>query len=124
MESRTLEYIKVRSFNFYDISEMLDLTQDNDVSVAIEKEEDDFKRLQALKHKKDNNETEPESAIDVELKSKSSKKEKLDKKKLSRTVNKKSIKEKEDLNIKSIEQKDKTQNEQELSLTDDKKEIE
>ena len=38
--------------NFYDVSEMLDLTQDTEANLTIEQEEDDFKRLQALKHKK------------------------------------------------------------------------
>lgn len=71
--------------NFYDISEMLDLTQDNAGDIAIEKEEDDFKRLQALKNK------EPEMTLDepvseVVVSSKSSKKRQISKKALMQKI--------------------------------------
>lgn len=36
--------------NFYDVSEILDLTQENEQVTVIEQEEDDFKKLQSLKH--------------------------------------------------------------------------
>ncbi len=69
--------------NFYDISEMLDLTQDNADVVAIEKEEDDFNKLQATKNKKKKSTEDNDESLNVVLSSKSSKKEKINKKKLT-----------------------------------------
>ena len=73
--------------NFYDISEMLDLTQDNADEVVIEKEEDDFKKLQSLKNKEPKITLEQDSIVDVEVGSKSSKKQKLNKKALMEKIN-------------------------------------
>ena len=73
--------------NFYDISEMLDLTQDNAGEVVIEKEEDDFKKLQSLKNKEPKITLEQDSIVDVEVSSKSSKKQKLNKKALMEKIN-------------------------------------
>lgn len=70
--------------NFYDISEMLDLTQDNPGDVVIEKEEDDFKKLQALKKKPNLDSAENDKNLDIVLASKSSKKQKVNKKSLVR----------------------------------------
>ena len=66
--------------NFYDISEMLDLTQDNPGDIAIEKEEDDFKKLQALKTAK----KEVDTSLDIVVSSKSSRKQKVDKKSIKK----------------------------------------
>ncbi len=71
--------------NFYDISEMLDLTQDNPGDVAIEKEEDDFKKLQALKNKSPKITIDNDQNLDIVLASKSSKKKKVDKNALARS---------------------------------------
>ncbi len=71
--------------NFYDISEILDLTQDNAGDIVIEKEEDDFKKLQALKHKDPKFNIDSDEDIDLVVTSKSSKKQKLDKKALGKT---------------------------------------
>ena len=72
--------------NFYDISEMLDLTQDNANQVVFEKEEDDFKKLQATKNKKKETIEENDKKLDIVLKSKAGKKSRLDKKKLSQVA--------------------------------------
>lgn len=68
--------------NFYDISEMLDLTQDNPGDIAIEKEEDDFKKLQALKHK--TQEAEDDQNLDIVVASKSSRKRRTSKKAIAK----------------------------------------
>lgn len=75
--------------NFYDISEMLDLTQDNANEVVIEKEEDDFKKLQSIKNKEPKITLEVDHTADVEVSSKSSKKQKLNKKALMEKINSK-----------------------------------
>ncbi len=72
--------------NFYDISEMLDLTQDNANQVVFEKEEDDFKKLQATKNKKKETIDDSDKKLDIVLKSKASKKSRVDKKKLSQVL--------------------------------------
>lgn len=73
--------------NFYDISEMLDLTQDNAGEIVIEKEEDDFKKLQSLKKKEPKITLEHDPSLDIEVRSKSIKKQKLNKKALAEKIN-------------------------------------
>jgi len=72
--------------NFYDISEMLDLTQDDANTVVIEKEEDDFKKLQSLKNKEPKITLEQENIPDIVVSSKSNKKQKVNKKALAEKV--------------------------------------
>ncbi len=73
--------------NFYDISEMLDLTQDNANEIVIEKEEDEFKKLQSLKNKEPKLSLESDiAASDVVVSSKSSKKAKQNKKALTEKI--------------------------------------
>lgn len=77
--------------DFYNVGDMLDLTQDTvGLDITIEKEEDDFKKLQAIKHKDNDSQIidEEQEDLDIELKSKSSKKEKINKKKLSSKTDK------------------------------------
>ncbi len=73
--------------NFYDISEMLDLTQDNAGEVVIEKEEDDFKKLQSLKNKEPKITLEQDPSQDIEVRSKSIKKQRQNKKALLEKIN-------------------------------------
>ena len=73
--------------NLFDVSEMLDMTQDTAYNVPVEKIEDDFRRLQSLKKETRKDKEEKERA-DVELSTKSSKKQKLNKRELTKSLNK------------------------------------
>ena len=73
--------------NLFDVSEMLDMTQDTAYNVPVEKIEDDFRRLQSLKKETKKDKEEKERA-DVELSTKSSKKQKLNKRELTKSLNK------------------------------------
>ena len=69
--------------NLADVSDLLDLSQDTSFNVPIEKEEDDFNKLQALKHK-EKAEKEDKEKIDVLLTSKTAKKKKISKTELTK----------------------------------------
>ena len=63
------------------------MTQDTAYNVPVEKIEDDFRRLQSLKKETRKDKEEKERA-DVELSTKSSKKQKLNKRELTKSLNK------------------------------------
>lgn len=73
--------------NLADVSDLLDLSQDTSFNLPIEKEDEDFVKLQALKHKKPaQKETEAETeSADFVLKSKASKKHKISKNELTKS---------------------------------------
>ena len=73
--------------NLYDMSDMLDLTQDTSYNIPTEKAEDDFARLQALKYKKSPKtsiDKEEKEKTDIVLTTKTNKKSKVNKRELTR----------------------------------------
>ncbi len=73
------------SENLYDMSDMLDLTQDTSYNIPVEKAEDDFARLQALKYKKYKTSIkEDKEKGDVVLTTKTNKKSKVSKRELTK----------------------------------------
>lgn len=88
--------------NLSDVSDLLDLTQDVSFNVPIEKEEEDFNKLQALKHK---NKNEKEEKVDLILTAKTEKKKKVSKKELTK-VEKDNNQEKEIIEQKSTDKEE------------------
>ena len=72
--------------NLFDVSEMLDMTQDTAYNVPVEKIEDDFRRLQSLK--KESKADREEEKVDVALSTKTEKKQKVNKRELTKSLKK------------------------------------